>query len=350
MGKIAGPLFLLAIGLAGGLIAKAIGTPIPFMLGSLITVGTFATLATSPRLKGLSFPMPVREGFVAVIGTMIGGTFTIDGLKDFQSAWLSAIAILIFIALCLAMNYQIFRKLGGYGKATAFYSSMPGGLIDSVTIGESAGGDARILTIQHFVRIAIIVTIVPLGYWAWTGDAVGSASGMTLDVNHVTAGLTDYFIIATAALLGFFGGRVLRIPAYIIVGPMVAAALVHLTGLTQAQLPDWMLDLAQLVVGTAFGSRFAGLNRQMLLRALLLGLVTSTAMLAVGIVIAAGLTGPLGQSLHVMILCFAPGGVSEMGLIALSLNANPIFVTAHHLLRILATVIVAGLSSKWMKE
>lgn len=39
-----------------------------------------------------------------------------------------------------------------------------------------------------------------------------------------------------------------------------------------------------------------------------------------------------------MFLAFAPGGLVEMGLIALGLNMSILYVTAHHLLRIILAV------------
>ena len=346
----AGPVLLLAIGLIGGFAAQAIGAPIPFLLGSLVSVGVFVVFAVDRVPIRLYFPMKVREAFVAVIGTMIGGTFTQEGLATFQTVWLSFAAVLVFIVIALALNYQIFTRIGGYSRATAFYSSMPGGLVDSVTLGEQAGGDPRVLTVQHFVRIVLIVAIVPLGFWAWTGEAVGSSAGVSFDVNHVPILLADWVIILVAGLIGYFGGKAIRMPAAFFMGPLIMAAFVHGIGLTHAQLPDWMLGFAQLIVGTGFGSRFAGMSRKMLFKGMGLGLITTSFMLALGGVFAWVLTGPMGQSIDVMLLCFAPGGISEMGLIALSLNANPVFVTAHHLLRIVATVGLAAVSLRWVKD
>ena len=40
----------------------------------------------------------------------------------------------------------------------------------------------------------------------------------------------------------------------------------------------------------------------------------------------------------VLLISFAPGGLIEMSLIALSLNANPALVSLHHMYRILLTV------------
>lgn len=348
--RVFGPILLLIVGLGGGFVANAVGAPIPFLLGSLMSVGAFVIFLGQKIPVPLYFPMPLREVFVAVIGTMIGGTFTPEGIMAFQSVWLSFGAVLVFIVLALATNYQILKRVGGYSRPTAFYSSMPGGLVDSVTLGEQAGGDPRILTVQHFVRIVLIVTFIPLGFWIWTGNAVGSSAGVSLDVNHVPLLLKDWFIILTAALVGYFGGKAIRLPAAFFIGPLVAAAFVHGVGLTQAQLPDWLLGFAQLIVGTGFGSRFAGMGKKMLFKGLGLGLLTTFSMLLIGGLLAWLLSGPMGQSLDVMLLCFAPGGISEMGLIALSLNANPVFVTAHHLLRIIAAVALASASSKWVKD
>ena len=45
------------------------------------------------------------------------------------------------------------------------------------------------------------------------------------------------------------------------------------------------------------------------------------------------------KGFDVMLISFAPGGVTEMALVALSLQASPAFVTLHHIVRILITVI-----------
>ncbi len=58
----------------------------------------------------------------------------------------------------------------------------------------------------------------------------------------------------------------------------------------------------------------------------------------------------VGEPFDVMLISFAPGGVTEMALIALSLQANPALVTLHHIWRILITVIGLGLSARWLRR
>jgi len=45
-------------------------------------------------------------------------------------------------------------------------------------------------------------------------------------------------------------------------------------------------------------------------------------------------------------LAFAPGGLAEMGLIALSLDMSVIYVTAHHVLRIVLAVSAARILAR----
>ena len=49
------------------------------------------------------------------------------------------------------------------------------------------------------------------------------------------------------------------------------------------------------------------------------------------------------HSFQILLMCYAPGGVVEMGLIALSLGVSPIMVTLHHVVRIGFTVIAIPL-------
>jgi uncharacterized membrane protein AbrB (regulator of aidB expression) len=51
-----------------------------------------------------------------------------------------------------------------------------------------------------------------------------------------------------------------------------------------------------------------------------------------------------------MLISFAPGGVTEMALVALSLQANPALVTLHHVWRILVTVIGLSVTARLLRR
>jgi len=331
-------LLLLALSALGGLAAQALGTPLPFMLGPLIVSGLIATALPERLPEGYKFPDWLRNGFITIIGLLIGARVTPELFGQIHGLAASLLGITVFVALAQGWNYVIFRKLGRYDRATAYYSGSPGGLYESIALGEEAGADLSRLMLQQFLRIIIVVTLLPLALSLYEGQALGSAAGAGMGAQALPP-LTDLALILAGGLAGQYVGKRLHIPAAQIIGPLLVAATLSLTGLLTVALPGWLVQSAQLVVGTALGLRFTGLSRKLMLSGIGLSLVSVGGMLAIGALFAWPLRQITGESFEVMLICFAPGGVTEMALVALSLHANPAFVTLHHVYRIIITVL-----------
>lgn len=337
----------IGIGTVGGAVAWIIGTPLPWLLGAM--VGTALALAAGIEIAGrpLAFPQGPRMAFITVIGVAIGGTAKPEMWAEVEGWWPSLVMVLVFVGLAQCVNYQIFRRIAGYDRPTAYYCATPGGLIESVQLGEEAGGNAALLTVQHFSRIAITVSLVPMIYWAMRGEAVGSAAGVSME-NGTTIGPLDVVILLACAVLGGWGGRRIGLPAAIITGPIVLSALAHATGLTAAQIPDWLIAVAQLIVGIGLAMRFRGMTKPLLVQGIGLGFLTVSVMLGIGASLAIALDLSGDHAFQVLLMCYAPGGVVEMGLIALSLGVSPMMVTLHHIIRIGFTVTVVPLVGRWV--
>lgn len=326
--------------------AQWLGMPMPYMLGALVTTATLVIALPHRLPAGAGFTPRMREIFVAIVAVMIGGAFTSDQITAFSTLWLSALAVLLFILVCIGANYVLMRRIGGYDPVTAFFAGMPAGLVDATIMGEKAGGDVPIIAAQQFIRIILVIVSVPFLFQIATGEVVGSAAGATAADRLAASGL-DWVLHGIAAVVGLFLARALRFPAAFFIGPLIGSAALHIALPATGQLPFWLMALAQWIVGTGLGVRFIGFEPAMLLRCFWLGLVSLVLLGAITIVFALGLMGPLGQSFPVMFLSFAPGGMSEMGLIALSLAISPAVVTLHHVLRIFVTLFLAGLLMKY---
>lgn len=338
---------LLALSALAGLGAARLALPLPFLLGPLLMSGAVATLLPDRLPVGYSFPPNLRLVFIAVIGLMIGAQVTPDLFSGAARLALSFGALTLFAVLAHGLGYAVFRHLGGYDRATAFYSAAPGGLFESIAFGEEAGADPARLTLHQFLRIIVVVTCLPIGLSFWLGEPVGSAGGMTLSKGAVP--WSDLPVIVLAGIAGLALGRLLRLPAKQLIGPLVVAALLGLGGIVHLDIPQWLVNLAQIVVGTALGMRFTGLSRGLILRGLGLTLVAVSGMMMLSAGFALLLAGALDQPVDVMLISFAPGGVTEMALVALSLQANPAFVTLHHLFRIVITVLGLGLTARYFR-
>lgn len=334
------------LGGLGGQAAAIIHTPLPYLLGSL-----FATAVLSigfPRLVPVDygFPQRFRILFIALIGMLIGAQVTPALLGALPRMALSMGAVVVFVVLAQVVNYVIFRRIGGYDRPTAFFSASPGGLIESIALGEAAGANVTLLVTQQFLRIIAVIGLVPLALSIWHGYPVGSAAGQVL--SGPAAPLSQLPLLVLAAAAGAALGRLLRLPAWQLTGALLLAAMLSLSGHALA-VPPWLVKLAQVVVGASLGMRFVGLDRSLLLRGLGLAIISVSAMLLIGGALAALILPFTDQTFEVLLITFAPGGVNEMALVALSLHANPAFVTLHHIFRITITVIGLGLMSRHLR-
>ncbi|MGI3167697.1 AbrB family transcriptional regulator [Pseudooceanicola sp. C21-150M6] len=339
-------LALIALGTLGGTVAKLLGLPLPYIIGSLLAVAIYvqtceALGARAARISlpdGFKFNEKFRALFIAVVGMAIGSQVTWEVILGIPAAIPSFIGLTLFVPAAFWMNYQIFHRIGGYDRATAFYSGSPGGLYESIAFGEMYGADMRLLMLAQFLRIIIVVTLLPIGLSFHVGHPVGSSGGMSFSPQGV--GIEHIPFAILTAMTGLFLGVRLKFPAPQLVGPLVAGAVVSVLGLANLDMPAWVINAAQLVIGTTLGTRFSGIRPGMLVRGAGLGLLSVGAMLVLGGLMAIVLIPLTGETFDVLLISFAPGGVTEMALVALSLNANPAFVTMHHLYRIILTVVV----------
>jgi len=325
------------IGLAGALFALWIGTPLPWLFGPVVFVGIAAFFGLKVDGEPVQFPVKARYFFVPIIGVAIGASMTPDVLREIPRWWPSLAALLLFIPVAHFGGYIVFRRVGKLDRKTAWFSSMPGGLIEALAMGEQHGADMRMLNLLQFLRLIVCILIVPTAFMIVEGGAVGSASGVQLDTGNAL-GLIDVFVLVASGVLGLLIGQKIRLPAALITGPILMSGAAHLLGLTAAAPPDWMVSMTQLVVGLTLGIRFAGLDKREVGLGVMLTAISVSLALGLALIFGALLSGLVGERIEAIVLAFAPGGVVEMSLIAISLEISVIYVALHHVARILLAV------------
>ncbi len=328
------PIF--AFGLIGGFGAWLIGVPMPFLLGGVFGAACFVLCYERNGRQLPKLSRWIRLVFMSIIGAMIGSRFSPELLTLLPQFWISGLALIPFILLAHAGSYTIMRRLGGYEKLDAYFAALPGGIIDSTALAEQAGADLRIVTAQHFIRIIMVVSTVPLLFLFIQGDAVGSLGGQSMATSHYDA--IDVLLLLSIALVGLFIGTLTNLPVSHMLGPLLLSLALSVGGVVEIDVPPWLGHVAQYMVGTALGAQFSGVSRRLLVRGFGMGLLSGTYMLCLAATFAIILVQFVPADFGAMFISFAAGGLAEMSLIALSLNFNPVVVALHHLVRILLTV------------
>ncbi|MCE8471419.1 AbrB family transcriptional regulator, partial [Rhodovulum sulfidophilum] len=121
------------------------------------------------------------------------------------------------------------------------------------------------------------------------------------------------------------------------------SALGHATGTVSGAVPAWLSVPAFIAMGTLIGTRFSGVTPRMLLQSLgAASLLTGFAAL-VSLIAAALVAKLLGLPMLSALIAFAPGGLETMMAMSLLLNADPAYVTTHHVFRLLMLTVALPL-------
>ncbi|MCV2869453.1 AbrB family transcriptional regulator [Defluviimonas sp. WL0002] len=333
-----------AIGAAGGILAMVAHLPLPMLLGSLLGVGAASIIGFRPLGRLPQSPQQLRMLFIPVIGVAIGGAARPELMQE-AAAWLPSLAILaLFIPAVHYAGFRVLVATGRVDRVTALFATAPGGLVETVQMGEEAGADMQMLIMLQFLRLILTIVFIPLFFTWMVGHAVGSAGGASVQGSDMGPG--DLAILIFAGVAGAIIGLKLRLPAGHILGPIVLSGAFHIAGLTSAVPPQILVWATQVVIGTSLGVRFGGMPKRRILEALRLSLISVTIMMGGAGLIAWGLADVVDESVPAVFLAFAPGGLVEMGLIALSLKLSILYVTAHHLLRIILAVSVVRIFAR----
>ncbi|MBN2751513.1 MAG: AbrB family transcriptional regulator [Rhodospirillaceae bacterium] len=329
------------LGAAGGWLFNAMNLPLAWMLGA-IAATTIAAISRVP----VRIPRRIAPVMFSIVGVLLGSTFPPDILERAGRWTISLATLLPYVVLITLVVAAYFRLVTTFNHPTRFFSACPGGLNEMMIMGGAKGGDEAAIALIHGMRILTVVYVLPLSFQYMGGADTTAARAATRFTALPDA--MSWATIAACAILGAWGGRRLKIPAGILIGPMALSAAVHLSGWSNARPPDALIHTAQVVIGCGIGSRFLGTAPRAFLRAVLVSLGSTIVMLGIGAGFALVLQPLTGASFAALILAYSPGGITEMSLVAIALGIDPLFVSTHHLGRILMVLSVTPLLFRWL--
>ncbi|WP_075213907.1 AbrB family transcriptional regulator [Mongoliimonas terrestris] len=319
-------------GTVGAILAYHAGLPLPFLLGSLIAVAVISAAAPvriAPRF---------RNTMVAVLGVLLGSAFTPQFVETAAS---NAVAFLFLVPFTLgatAIVFTILRRTTSLDQTTAYFSAVPGGVNEMTMLGAERGGDEAALAVHHSIRVILVIVVVSLIFAALYGR--GATVGVLPKAESLD--LRDYGLIALIGAGGVVLGRMARTPAPFILGPLAVSAVVHVVGWTDVK-PDFLLvSAAQIVAGSALGTQFRRFSRRDLVSAGMNAVKIATLLIVLTVAFAYAMTFVVDRPFGVLLITYAPGGLGEMGLIALSVGADAAFVSTGQVVRFFLVVSFAA--------
>lgn len=323
----------LGIGTAGGALFAAFHLPLAWMIGAM----TFTTVAAIAGLP-MRVPRLLRGGMIMVLGLMLGSGFEPEIIDRIGGWSVSLSGLAVYLAVATLVGVLYLRRVARLDRVTSYFTATPGGLNEMVMAGSQMGGDDRVISLVHAIRVMMVVITIPFAFQALGVYQPGDRGALGPPLTGVS--WRDMLLLASC-VVGYPVAKLLRIPAAQLVGPMLLSAAIHLLGVTEGKPPGVLVAAAQVVIGASLGTRFAGLSWSLLGRNAWMALGLTAIMLAITVAAAVLLDRATGLGVAALILAFAPGGLAEMSLIALALDTDVALVATHHIVRIVLIVTLA---------
>jgi len=218
-------------------------------------------------------------------------------------------------------------------RATALLACAPGHLSFVIALSEETGIDTRRIAIIQTVRVLSLTLMVP---FAARMGGIETGIGLTpVGAKPVEMSLALTTICIALAFAFSPVLRRIRAPAPLLLSGMIVGAIARVSDVAPGGLSHYIAYPALALIGALIGSRFTGITFRDLGRTGLSGL-TITAITAGFAAIASVIAAPmLDMPLAHVLVAFAPGGLETMTVLGAALGANPGFVAAAHVLRLL---------------
>lgn len=318
------------IGIVGGLLFELFHFPLAWMLGPLTAVLAWKLLTK----RELKWPVGFKNGGQFILGYSMGLSFTIESarqiLQQFPSMVLST-ALMVCFGFIMAM---LVSKFTTTSFPSAVMGTTPGGLSQMVVLSEEIkGAEPTIVTFMQTIRMLTVIFIVPtLAIHAFSTTGAVSAA-LESPVSQANVGVETLLFLAVIYLVTIIAVRY-KCPTPWIIGPLVSAAILTVTGMEPPVLPSFLSIIAQLCLGI-----YLGLSMKVNMlgdwkRLLPITLATGLSIVGFAFLLAYVLHIFYPMTMATAFLCIAPGGLPEMGVTAHAIQADVSLVAAYQLFRV----------------
>lgn len=324
----------MALAVALGFLLDSASIPLGWLIGAAIATAGGALSG----YKIIISPYLQRTGLV-VLATSTG-LLVAPGSFNTLVAWLPVILVSVLISMTLVFAVtHLYAKLAGVDRPTAFFSLLPGGVVEMAGFGERYGANHTIISTLHAFRVALIVLLLPVlvGFFTSATDQSSFSPVQATILNPL-----PFLYILSAGTIGGLVAHWLRLPAAWLLGPLIIVSTMSMQSFAPvgAVWPVFLV-IAQILIGASLGSKFKRASIQSIPRALAVGLPVHFLLGAGSVILAVMFAKIFSPSVGTFILSTAGGGMAEMTVAAKIFGENVVLVALFHVIRALLVNVLA---------
>ena len=325
-------IIVLALALFLSFILNAANILLPFMFGPIIA----SIICVRYLHLEINWPFWLSQIGLVLLGVQIGSTFTKDVILDIKDDWFTIVIItVLLLGLALIIAY-FFKKIAKVNTETAILSVIPGALSQMLIMAEeNKKADIMVVSLTQTSRIIFVVILVPFISYFFK-DSQELATGGT----GVTATLTEALsmpsiIFLTLAVIAVYivMGKI-NFPTKQILAPILVLICWNLLTGANFTLDNYIIAAAQVIYMIRIGIQIALLLDQMKGRIAVAIAFQNILLILLAFVMVLIISTFSTHSVNELFLGAAPGGMSQIVIVALETGADVALISSYHIFRI----------------
>lgn len=322
------------------LLLDALALPSPVLFGTLLGGMAYALTMSSP----LAIPRRAFNIGQGLVGATIGALVSLTALERLASDSVSILAVTVGTLAISVLAGQALAMRRDVTVTTGAFAMVAGGASGITALAHELGADDRVVTIVQYLRVLMVLLAMPLV----TAFVFDPPSGVgTLDAGPRTDWRTDTVFAVASVALGLAAARFARFPAGSLLGPLLVAVALSVSGVLGAVVvPSLLANAGYALIGIQVGLRFTRASLRSI--AALLPLATALILFVIAACAAMGallseVTGIDGLSAY---LATTPGGLYAVLATAADGGADVTFVLAVQVIRVFVMLLAAPLLAR----
>jgi membrane AbrB-like protein len=290
-------------------------------------------------ISGGSVRVPRQAYFGAqgIMGCLIATSINAQIIGTFFHEWPIFIGVVFSIITASSLLGWLMSRWRVFPGTTSVWGSWPGAASAMVVMAEAFGADARLVAFMQYFRVACVASLASVVATIWVHKTGTAHPAINWFPPVHWPAFSETLLLAGG---GAIAGRLLRIPSGPMLVPMLAGAVLHVTGAIDMELPRWLLAVTYALLGWNVGLSFTPAILAHAWRALPKILASVAALISFCGFLAYLLTKTLGIDPLTAYLATSPGGMDSVAIIAASSKVDLSFVMTLQTIRFLIILLI----------
>lgn len=345
-------LMTLLVGTLGGLVAKRLSIPAPFMIGSMVAVALASIL--TKQVEAIS-PMKIFAQIIS--GAYIGQSVSKSDLLNLPKLAKSIISLMSLFTLNMLLLGGIFVYCFDLDPVTALLSCLPGGIMDVSLMAVDMGAKADMVATLQSARLVGMLLFLPVWVTFWVNrfdpKARTTKKRIVKSANSQKARpfrkeqLWNNVQVLSIASIGGLIGLELKIPVGALIVSLLFSTALKVLRQT-SQMPSTLRYIAQVFAGSIIGTSFTQDSLLQMGRLIVPILLLLSSYLIINLFFGYIMYKKGILDLQSALFASSPAGATDISLLAGELGGDMPKIAGIQISRTLYTVVIMPLLVKWL--